>query len=161
IATAVAKYWVTKRAAQHVCEALECLGGNGFVEDSMMPRLYRESPLGSIWEGSGNVICLDVLRAIATEPGTTEALLSELDLARGADRQFDAHLQALHSQWASVAADQREARRFVERLAVGLQASLLLRFSPPAVARAFCAARLAADGGRAYGTLPASADLEA
>ena len=94
IATAVAKYWVCKRAAPHVGEALECLGGNGFVEDSIMPRLYRESPLNSIWEGSGNVICLDVLRAIGNEPGTIEALLAEIDLGRGARSSLDAYAAA-------------------------------------------------------------------
>ena len=161
IATAVAKYWVCKRAAAHVGEALECLGGNGFVEDSAMPRLFRESPLNSIWEGSGNVICLDVLRAIGSEPQTMDALLAEIELGRGRDERFDRYVAALESQWKSMAADVRQARRLVERLALALQGSLVLRHSPGFVAAAFCASRLAADGGRAFGTLPADVDYMA
>ncbi len=161
IATAVAKYWICKRAAAHACEALECLGGNGFVEDSFMPRLFRESPLNSIWEGSGNVICLDVLRAIANEPGTMEALLAEIDLARGGDKRFDQFLQALRSQWEAMAADPRQARRLVERLALALEGSLVIRHSPPAVADAFCDSRFSSEGGRAFGTLPPVANLAA
>jgi putative acyl-CoA dehydrogenase len=161
IATAVAKYWVCKRTAAHVGEALECLGGNGFVEESFMPRLYRESPLNSIWEGSGNVICLDVLRAVASEPGTVDALLAEIDLARGRDARFDQFAQAIRSQWQAMAADPRQARRLVERLALALEGSLVLRHSPSMVADAFCAARLGTEGGRAYGTLPANVDFQA
>ncbi len=161
IATAVAKYWVCKRAAAHVGEALECLGGNGFVEDSFLPRLYRESPLNSIWEGSGNVICLDVLRAIGNEPGTIEALLAEIELGRGGDRRFDAYAAGIQSQWKSLAADPLQARRLVERLALALQGSLVVRFSPPAVADAFCATRLAADRGQAFGTLPSGVGFDA
>jgi putative acyl-CoA dehydrogenase len=160
IATAVAKYWVCKRTPSHVFEALECLGGNGFVEDSIMPRLYRESPLNSIWEGSGNVICLDVLRAIGNEPGTIDALLAEIELGRGGDRRFDAYAAMVQSQWKSLAADPQQARRLVERLALALQGSLLVRFSPPAVADAFCATRLAADWGQAFGTLPPGIDFD-
>ena len=126
-----------------------------------MPRLYRESPLNSIWEGSGNVICLDVLRAIGNESGTLDALLAEIDLGRGADRRFDAYCEKTQSQWKSLASDPLEARRLVERLALALQGSLLVRFSPPAVADAFCATRLAADGGQAFGTLPAGVDFDA
>jgi putative acyl-CoA dehydrogenase len=155
IATAVAKYWVCKRAPVAIGEALECLGGNGFVEDSLMPRLYRESPLNSIWEGSGNVIVLDVLRAIEHEPGAIDALLAELDLARGADRRLDTSAAAIRDEWRSLAADVYQARRLVERLAVALQGSLVVRYSPPEVADAFCATRLAGDRGLAYGTLPA------
>ncbi len=146
IATAVAKYWVCKRAAAHVGEALECLGGNGFVEDSCMPRLFRESPLNSIWEGSGNVICLDVLRAIVSEPQTMDALLAEIDLGRGRDERFDRFVTALKNQWQTMAADAGQARRLVERLALALQGSLMLRHSPAFVAAGFCASRLAPDG---------------
>jgi len=156
IATAVAKYWVCKRTATHVCEAMECWGGNGFVEDSILPRLYRESPLNSIWEGSGNVICLDVLRAIGNEPGTMDALLAEIALGRGSDKCFDAYVDALSSQWQALATDQRQARQLVERLALALQASLVIRFSPAAVADAFCASRLSTAGNRTFGTLSAS-----
>jgi putative acyl-CoA dehydrogenase len=156
IGTAVAKYWVCKRASAHVGEALECLGGNGFVEDSIMPRLFRESPLNSIWEGSGNVICLDVLRAIAGEPGTIEALLADVELARGGDRRFDEAARQLADGWRTLAADERQARRLVERLALVWQASLLVRHAPREVAEAFCVSRLAGDTGRAFGTLPPS-----
>jgi putative acyl-CoA dehydrogenase len=161
IGTAVAKYWVCKRASTMVGEALECLGGNGFVEDSIMPRLFRESPLNSIWEGSGNVICLDVLRAIAGDSGTIEALVGEIKLARGSDPRLDAAIEQLSSQWRTLADDERQARRLVERLAVAWQAALLVRHSPREVADAFCASRLGGDGGRAFGTLPASAALGA
>jgi putative acyl-CoA dehydrogenase len=155
IATAIAKYWVCKRAPTQIAEALECLGGNGFVEDSGMPRLYREAPLNSIWEGSGNVICLDVLRAFAREPGTWEALLDEIHLARGADSRLDAAVRALESDRVAAADVETEARRFVERLALALQGSLLVRSGHHALADAFCASRLAGDAGRAFGTLAA------
>jgi len=161
IGTAVAKYWVCKRTPAHVNEALECLGGNGFVEDSIMPRYFRESPLNSIWEGSGNVICLDVLRAIAGEPATMEALLAEIELGRGGDRRLDEAASQLRDDWPALAADERQARRLVERLAVAWQASLVVRFSAREVADAFSASRLTADGGRAFGTLPTAAKCAA
>ena len=163
-ATAVMKYWVCKRAAPHAAEALECLGGNGFVEESGMPLLYRDSPLNSIWEGSGNVAALDVLRAMVKEPEGLPAFLEECSLAAGADVRLDAHLERVRAEVADVFGSgepQFSARRVVEDLAVALQASLLVRYSPPAVADAFCAARLAADGGRVYGTLPAGVDATA
>jgi putative acyl-CoA dehydrogenase len=155
-ATAAMKYWVTKRAPQHAAEALECLGGNGYVEESGMPRLYRDSPLNSIWEGSGNVAALDVLRAATKEPEGMPAFVAECELARGANALLDAHLDRMRSAPEPVD-PQFEARRIVEDLAVGLQASLLVRHAPPAVADAFCAGRLG-DGGRVFGTLPASVD---
>jgi putative acyl-CoA dehydrogenase len=152
--TAVMKYWVCKRATPHAGEALECLGGNGYVEESGMPRLLRDSPLNSIWEGSGNVAALDVLRAVVKEPEGLPAFLAECELARGGNALLDAHLDRLAS--APFPADpEREARRLVEDLAVALQASLLVRHAPPEVADAFCAGRLG-EGGRAFGTLPAS-----
>ena len=126
-----------------------------------MPRLYREAPLNSIWEGSGNVICLDVLRALAKEPRSLQALLGELEAARGADRRLDAHLDALGAQLADRAAAEPSARRLVESLALALQASLLVRFSPPAVADAFCASRLGGDWGHTFGTLPPGVDTAA
>src|SRR5205823_8136015 len=116
IATAVAKYWVCKRAAPHAAEALECLGGNGYVEESILPRVYREAPLNSIWEGSGNVICLDVLRALSKEPQARDALLDELRAARGADRRLDAHLDSAEAQLANP--EESQARRLVEALAL-------------------------------------------
>src|SRR2546426_3623933 len=157
IATAVSKYWVCKRASAGVGEALECLGGNGYVEESGMPRLYREAPLNSIWEGSGNVICLDVLRALAKEPPALEALLAELRQARGADRRLDAHLDATEALLAR--AEESQARRLVEALALALQGTLVVRNAPPAVADAFCASRLGGDWGRTLGTLPRGVDL--
>lgn len=160
IATAVAKYWICKRGPAAVAEALECHGGNGFVEESILPRLYREAPLNSIWEGSGNVICLDVLRAMAREPGTMEALFHEIKLASGQDRRFDAHVHALEKDRDGGDLEVR-ARRFVERLSLGLQGSLLLRFGHPAITEAFCASRLAGDWGQAFGTLPRGVDFDA
>jgi putative acyl-CoA dehydrogenase len=161
-ATAVMKYWVCKRGPGHAAEALECLGGNGFVEDSGLPLLYRDAPLNSIWEGSGNVSALDVLRAMVKEPDGLPAFLEECSLAGGADKHLDAHLARVRQQTSALFADpanaQFLARRIVEDLALALQASLLVRHAPPFVADAFCAARLSADGGRAYGTLPAGVD---
>jgi putative acyl-CoA dehydrogenase len=156
-ATAVMKYWVCKRAAPHAAEALECLGGNGFVEESGLPLLYRDAPLNSIWEGSGNVAALDVLRAMVKEPDGLPAFMRECELAAGADRRLDAHLDRVRSEASDVFATgehQFQARRVVEDLAVALQGSLLVRHAPPAVADAFCAARLAGEAGRVYGTLP-------
>jgi putative acyl-CoA dehydrogenase len=158
IATAVGKYWVTKRGPAFTAEALECLGGNGYVEESGMPRHYREAPLLSIWEGSGNVNALDVLRALGREPGTAEALFAELALARGADARLDAAVTRLKGELTS--ASQTGARRLVELMALTLQASLLVRHAPPAVADAFCATRLGGDWGHAFGTLPDSAALD-
>jgi putative acyl-CoA dehydrogenase len=163
-ATAVMKYWVCKRAAPHAAEALECLGGNGFVEDSGLPLLYRDAPLNSIWEGSGNVAALDVLRAMVREPEGLPAFLDECSLAAGADARLDAHLERVRGASVAVfesAEPQFSARRVVEDLAVALQASLLVRGAAPAVADAFCAARLAGEGGRVYGTLPAGVDAPA
>ncbi|GAA3387257.1 acyl-CoA dehydrogenase family protein [Streptomyces roseoviridis] len=161
---AVTKYWVCKRAPAHAAEALECLGGNGYVEDSGLPRLYRESPLPSIWEGSGNVAALDVLRAMGRQPEAVEAFFAEVDRAAGADRRLDAAVVRLRKDLADVAdpaALQYGARRLVERLALVLQGSLLVRHGHPAVADAFCASRLDADWGIAFGTLPPGLDTAA
>src|SRR5579884_1187347 len=163
-ATAVMKYWVCKRAPGHAAEALECLGGNGFVEDSGMPLLYRDAPLNSIWEGSGNVAALDVLRAMVKEPEGLPAFLAECELAAGAEPRLDAHLERMRAgAEAAFAGEDPQflARRVVEDLAVALQGSLLVRHAPPAVADAFCATRLAGQGGRVYGTLPAGVDAGA
>jgi putative acyl-CoA dehydrogenase len=161
VATAVGKYWACKRAPNHAFEAMECLGGNGYVEDSGMPRLYREAPLTSIWEGSGNVISLDVLRALARSPRSLEVFLAEIELAAGADSRLDAHVGRLKSQFTDPATLESRARRVVEAMALALQGSLLVRGAPPAVADAFCAARLGGDGGLEYGTLPAGSDFDA
>jgi putative acyl-CoA dehydrogenase len=159
IATAIAKYWVCKRAPPTVAEALECLGGNGYVEESMLPRLYREAPLNSIWEGSGNVICLDALRALQKEPHARDALIDEVRLGRGSDRRLGA---AMHQAEALLAKpEESAARRVVEALAVALQGSLLARHAPAAVSDAFCATRLARDHGYSFGTLPSDVDVAA
>jgi putative acyl-CoA dehydrogenase len=159
IATAVAKYWLNKRAPGHVVEALECLGGAGYVEESVFPRLYREAPLNGIWEGSGNVICLDVLRAMVREPLSVDAFVAEVELARGGDRRLDAALGELRDAFSDAADLELRARRVTERMAIVLQASLLVRHAPRAVADAFCASRLGGDHGAVYGTLPSGCDF--
>jgi putative acyl-CoA dehydrogenase len=161
LATAVGKYWVCKRAPNHAFESLECLGGNGYVEESGMPRLYREAPLASIWEGSGNVMSLDVLRALVRTPRTLEVFMHELREAEGADARLDAHVKKLEGQFSDPATLEMRARRVVESMALALQGSLLVRYGAPAVADAFCASRLGGDGGLEYGTLPAGSDFEA
>jgi len=161
LATAVAKYWVCKSTPPLVAEALECLGGNGYVEESVLPRLYRESPVNSVWEGAGNVNALDVLRAVARQPESLAALLAEIELAAGADAQLDAAVAELRHELADPADVELRARRLVERLALCLQGSLLVRHGDAAVADSFCASRLGGDGGRAYGTLPAGLALAA
>src|SRR5262249_3591174 len=153
--------WVSKGRPPVVAGALECLGGNGYVEESMLPRLYREAPLNSIWEGSGNVICLDVLRAMGRSPDAVEAFFAEVGLAGGADPRLDAFVDDLRREVGDFDAIERRARRLVERLALALQGSLLLRHAPGPVAEAFCASRLAGDRGLAFGTLPAGIDCEA
>jgi putative acyl-CoA dehydrogenase len=156
---AVSKYWVCKRAPAHAAEALECLGGNGYVEDSGMPRLFRESPLNSIWEGSGSVAALDVLRAIAREPQTVEAFFAEVDAAAGADARLDTALRSVRDALTDIATLEVRARHIVERMALVLQGSLLVRHGHPAVADVFCASRLGGDWGHAYGTLPPGLEL--
>jgi len=126
-----------------------------------MPRIYREAPLNSIWEGSGNVNALDVLRALAKSPETLEAYFAEVDLAAGADPRLDAFVTSTRDEFADTDAVETRARRIVEKLALSLQGSLLVRTAPPAVADAFCASRLAGDGGLVYGTLPAGVDTRA
>ncbi|MEU9946280.1 acyl-CoA dehydrogenase family protein [Streptomyces lavendulae] len=159
LAVPTAKYWVTKRCTPMVAEALECLGGNGYVEESVLPRLLRESPVNSIWEGSGNVQALDVLRALQREPQALNAFLQEVGLARGADHRLDAAIKDLLTELADLDGIQARARRVVERMALVLQGSLLVRWAPPEVADAFCASRLGGDRGSAFGTLPHTLDL--
>ncbi len=161
LATAVGKYWTCKRAPNHACEALECHGGNGYVEESGMPRLYREAPLASIWEGSGNVMSLDVLRALTRTPRSLEVFLAEVDEARGGDRRLDARVEKLRDEFADPTTLETRARRVVEGMAICLQGSLLVRNGDDAVADAFCASRLAGDSGLEYGTLPAGCDFDA
>jgi putative acyl-CoA dehydrogenase len=159
IASAVAKFWITKRLPNHAYEAMECLGGNGFVEESGMPRLYREAPVNAIWEGSGNINALDVLRAAARDAGTLDALLDEIDRARGADPAFDRAVDDLKRSLQTAEDQEPRARRIVEDLALCLQASLLLRGDAPEVAAVFIAGRLNGAMRGCYGALPASLPL--
>jgi putative acyl-CoA dehydrogenase len=161
IAVPLAKYWITKRTSALTAEALECLGGNGYVEESGMPRLFRESPLNSIWEGSGNVQALDVLRALQRDPQALNAFLREIGLARGADHRLDAAIKSVLTELADLTFLEARARRLIERMALILQGSLLVRFAPSAVADAFCASRLGGDWGVSFGTLPHTLDLGA
>jgi putative acyl-CoA dehydrogenase len=168
IATAIAKYWLCKRTPGQVGEALECLGGNGYVEESVLPRLYREAPLYSIWEGSGNVICLDILRALEREPEAADALVQEFKSGQGADPRLDGYLMQAesdlslylkHSLKNGRGQGEAQARRLAERLALALQATLVVRHSSRACADAFVTSRLAADHGHSFGTLPAEVDV--
>jgi putative acyl-CoA dehydrogenase len=158
VGLAVTKYWLCKRWSAHAAESLECLGGNGYVEESGLPRLYREAPLVSIWEGSGNVAALDTLRAMVREPDTIEAFFGELELAAGTDARYDDALALLRKEFADTDDLQYRARHVVERMALLLQGGLLLRHGDPAVADAFAASRLAGDWGVAFGTLPRGLD---
>ena len=159
LATPVSKYWICKRGPAHAAEALECLGGNGFVEASGLPRLFRQSPLNGVWEGSGNVICLDVLRAMGRSPESVEAFFAELDGAAGADARLDNAVGRLRKELADFDDIETRARRVVEAMALAFQGSLLVRHADPAVADAFCASRLDGDAGRAFGTLPPGVDV--
>ncbi|MFE1382126.1 acyl-CoA dehydrogenase family protein [Streptomyces sp. NPDC058740] len=161
IAVPVAKYWVTKRCTPVVAEALECLGGNGYVEESGLPRLLRESPLNSVWEGAGNVQALDVLRVLQREPAALNAFLREVGRARGADHRLDRAIRDLLTELADLEGIEARARRLVERMARVLQGALLVRWAPPEVADAFCASRLGGDWGASFGTLPHTLDLAA
>ncbi|TMK62632.1 MAG: DNA alkylation response protein [Actinobacteria bacterium] len=154
---AVSKYWICKSAVWHVAEALECLGGNGYVELSGMPRLYREVPLNSIWEGSGNVNCLDVLRGMVRSPESVEAFFTEVESAGGEVAEF---ARDIRDDLTDLEEIEFRARRIVESMAISLQASLLVRHGDPAVADAFVATRLRGNRGRALGTLPAGVDSE-
>ncbi|WP_410173604.1 acyl-CoA dehydrogenase family protein, partial [Frankia nepalensis] len=166
LGTALAKFWICKRQPAFVAEALECLGGNGYAEESAMPRLYREAPLNGIWEGAGNVNALDVLRALAREPAARAAYDAELERAAGGDVRLDLAVASVRAEIAgieSLSPDDLEfgARALVERMALVLQGSLLVRHAPAAVADTFCATRLGTCGGRAFGTLPRGTDTAA
>jgi putative acyl-CoA dehydrogenase len=160
LATAVSKYWICKRAPVHAVESLECFGGNGYVEESGMPRLLRESPLNSIWEGSGNVICLDVLRAIARSPQSLDAFFAEIVEAGSSEPRLDRFVSDLKDELSDFDDIEARARQVVEKMALALQGSLVVRYADPAVADAFCASRLDGRWGRAFGTLPAGIDFE-
>ncbi|MFE3259356.1 acyl-CoA dehydrogenase family protein [Nocardia sp. NPDC059091] len=161
IALAVTKYWVCKRAPAHAAEALECFGGNGYAEESGMPRLYREAPLMSIWEGSGNVAALDALRAMGRQPETVEAFFTEVNLSRGANRHLDEAIDRIGKELTDFADIEYRARRVVELMALVLQGAQLVRHGHQAVADAFCATRFGGDWGIAFGTLPTGVDTEA
>ncbi|MTE15573.1 acyl-CoA dehydrogenase family protein [Nocardia aurantiaca] len=161
IALAVTKYWVCKRAPAHAAEALECFGGNGYAEESGMPRLYREAPLMSIWEGSGNVAALDALRAMGRQPETVEAFFNEVNLSRGANRHLDEAIDRIGKELTDFADIEYRARRVVELMALVLQGAQLVRHGHPAVADAFCGTRFGGDWGIAFGTLPTGVDTEA
>lgn len=158
IGTPVGKFWNCKRAVGVVHESLECHGGNGFIEEGPMARLYREAPLNGIWEGSGNIIALDVLRAAARSPRSASVFVDEVRKAKGADRRLDRMVERLQGELSAPQEHEARARRIVERMAIALQASLLIRHSPQALADAFCATRLEGDHGAVYGTLPANLD---
>jgi putative acyl-CoA dehydrogenase len=159
IGLAASKYWVCKRATSHAAEALECLGGNGYVEDSGMPRLYREAPLMGIWEGSGNVSALDTLRAMATRSECVEVLFGELAKSASQDSRLDSHIDRLQSQLGDVDTIEYRARKVAEDICLALQGSLLVRHGHPAVAEAFLATRLGGQWGGAFGTMPTGLDL--
>ncbi|MEX0739525.1 MAG: isovaleryl-CoA dehydrogenase [Pseudohongiella sp.] len=165
LATPVGKYWICKRSPNHAYEAMECIGGSGVMEDCIMPRLFRESPVNAIWEGSGNVQCLDTLRALEKSPDSLDAFFAEVNTAKGSDRLFDAFVEKLEQSFGIIGTDHHriafQARDLVDRLAVSLQASLLIRYSTPAVADAFCASRLASTGTHNIGALPINVDAAA
>ena len=158
--TPAAKYWLNKRLPGLVYEAMEALGGNGYVEESVMPRVYRQAPVNSIWEGSGNVICLDVLRALHRTPEAGEALMAELNAAKGADAHLDTAIAELGDSLARRDLAEPQARRLTERIALTLQGALLVRHAPAALADAFCANRLGGESGLAFGTLADGADFD-
>ena len=161
LVTAVGKYWICKRTPGHAYEAMECIGGSGVMEDSMFPRLFRESPVNAIWEGSGNIQCLDVLRAMAKTPEVVDAFFAELRLALGQNTLLDQQVRDLGKEFADTTDLQYRARHVVERMALALQASLLVRGAPAFVANAFCASRLAPEGSFNYGALPRGVDVQA
>ncbi len=162
VATAIGKYWVCKRAVAVVGEALECLGGAGYVEESILPRLYREAPVNSVWEGSGNVMCLDVLRALGRDEAAAPTIVSELRAARGHSGELDELVESLTNELSTPSKlTESNARSIVERLALALQGSLLVQHGDPAVSAGFVRSRLAREHGAAFGTLPHGVALAA
>jgi len=162
ISTAVGKYWICKRAPGHAFEAMECIGGSGVMEDCIMPRLFRESPVNSIWEGSGNIQCLDMLRAIGKNPHSLEAFMVEMGTAKGMNAHLDRAINDLGGCFRNQNDMEYHARTITEKMALAIQASCLVQYSEAHIADAFCATRLAENNrGRVYGTLPAGIDCEA
>jgi putative acyl-CoA dehydrogenase len=161
LVTAVGKYWICKRTPNLAYEAMECIGGSGVMEDSMMPRLYREAPVNAIWEGSGNVQCLDVLRAMSKTPAVVDAYFAEVQQSRGAHAVLDRFVASLATDLKDLSDVEYRARDLVDRLAVALQASLLVRSAPSFLSDAFCQSRLGQMGQHNYGTLPRGVDVAA
>ncbi len=161
LVTAVGKYWICKRTPQHAYESMECIGGSGVMEDSPFPRLFRESPVNAIWEGSGNVQCLDVLRAMQKTPATVDAYFAEVAKAKGANAGLDRYVGALRREFADLDGLEYRARDIVDRMALAMQAALLVQHAPGAIADAFCVSRLASSGHHNYGTLPRGVDCAA
>ncbi len=161
LVTAVGKYWICKRTPNHAYEAMECIGGSGVMEDSMFPRLFRESPVNAIWEGSGNVQCLDVLRALSKTPAVLEAFFVEVGKARGANAVLDRYVANLASDFKDLKDFEYRARDVVDRMAMAIQASLLVRHAPAFISDAFCHSRLEQVGHHNYGTLPRGVDVAA
>ena len=161
LSVAVGKYWLTKRNANFIYECMECHGGVGYCEDTPLPRLFRESPVNAIWEGSGNVIALDILRTLHREPLALDALKAELEKARGGDARLDAAIGRLLGELEGSPPPETHARRLAERMALVLQGALLVRHAPTAIAEAFCGARLKNEWTGSYGVLPDGADIDA
>lgn len=161
IGLALEKFWVCKRTPFMVGEALECLGGNGYIEESGMPLLFRESPLNSIWEGSGNVNALDVIRAVTREPDSLEAWIAEVGAVRGEHAGLDSAVDNVLTELANLDQVEARARRIAAQMATCLQGSALLKFGNPDVADAFCASRLGGDWSGVFGTLPPGLNLAA
>jgi putative acyl-CoA dehydrogenase len=159
IATAIGKFWICKRAVVAVGEAMECLGGNGYVEESVLPRLYRDIPVNSIWEGSGNVQCLDVLRSMQKEKESVGVLLDEIKSASGANSNFDFFVRNIEKDLLDADNLEFRARRVIEKLALALQASILIRNAPDFIGEAFCNSRLL-ESNLSFGTLPIGVDVE-
>jgi putative acyl-CoA dehydrogenase len=162
IATPIGKYWICKRTTQHAYEAMEVIGGMGLMENTIMPRLLREAPVNSIWEGSGNVQCLDILRAVQKEPKVLEAYFNEVSKAAGKHPLLDNFVNALHNDFMQTPKDdwQYHARRFADRMALALQGALLVQYAPDFVAEAFCHGRLAPSSPVNYGSLPGSLNTQ-
>lgn len=162
VATAVGKYWICKRTPAHAYEAMECIGGSGVMEDCIMPRLFRESPVNAIWEGSGNVQCLDMLRALGKDPDSVAVFMAEVKMAAGTDKRLDQYIDGLSREFTDPADIEYRARTIVEKMALALQGSLLVRYGNPAVADAFCASRLSGNNsGLVFGNLPHGVDCDA
>ncbi len=158
--TPAAKYWICKRGPALAAEAMEVMGGNGYVEEGIMGRYYREMPVNSIWEGSGNIMCLDVLRALSRSPETAAALRAELDQARGGDRRLDQAMTALGEELSDPLEAEHRARHLVERLMLVFQAGLLLRHAPAAVSDAFIASRIENGAPGHFGVLPKGVQVD-